>query len=81
MRAVLPGSSTTAAGQYRDYAAAEQRQWRSAGASFMYERGVLKSARNVNAGLAQLQAASRTTSGTIRRSSRRRCGASAVPGI
>ncbi|HVO87768.1 MAG TPA: multiheme c-type cytochrome [Casimicrobiaceae bacterium] len=45
-------------GQYRDYAGAEQATMAIGSvANFMYQKGVLKSARDVNGGLAQLQAA------------------------
>ena len=45
-------------GQYRDYAGAEQATMAIGSvANFMYQRGLLKSAGSINAGLAQLQAA------------------------
>jgi len=44
-------------GQYRDYAGAEQATMAIGSvASFMYKRGLLKSARDINAGLNALQA-------------------------
>lgn len=43
-------------GQYRDYAGAEQATMAIGSvANFMFERGILKSARNINGGLAALQ--------------------------
>ena len=59
MRAVLSGLVNDGLnGQFRDYAGAEQATMAIGSvANFMYQRGVLKSARNVNGGLAQLQAA------------------------
>ena len=43
-------------GQYHDYAGAEQATMAIGSvANFMYQRGMLKSARNVNGGLAALQ--------------------------
>jgi hypothetical protein len=59
MRAVLSGLVNDGlAGQFRDYAGAEQATMAIGSvANFMYQRGILKSARNVNGGLAQLQAA------------------------
>ncbi len=45
-------------GQYRDYAGAEQATMAIGSvANFMYQRGMLRSAGSINAGLAQLQAA------------------------
>jgi hypothetical protein len=59
MRAVLAGLVNDGlAGQYRDYAGAEQATMAIGSiANFMYQRGVLKSARDVNSGLTALQAA------------------------
>jgi hypothetical protein len=59
MRAILAGLVDDGLnGQYRDYAGAEQATMAIGSvANFMYQRGVLKSARDVNGGLAQLQAA------------------------
>ncbi len=59
MRAILAGLVNDGlAGQYRDYAGAEQATMAIGSvANFMYQRGVLKSARDVNGGLAALQAA------------------------
>jgi hypothetical protein len=59
MRGVLAGLIDDGLnGQYRDYAGAEQATMAIGSvANFMYQRGVLKSARDVNGGLAQLQAA------------------------
>lgn len=45
-------------GQYRDYAGAEQATMAIGSvANFMYQKGILKSARDINGGLANLQAA------------------------
>lgn len=57
MRAVLAGLVDDGlAGQYRDYAGAEQATMAIGSvANFMYERGALKSAGGINAGLAGLQ--------------------------
>jgi len=59
MRAVLSGLINDGLnGQFRDYAGAEQATMAIGSvANFMYQRGALKSARDVNGGLAQLQAA------------------------
>lgn len=59
MRAVLGGLINDGLdGQYRDYAGAEQATMAIGSvANFMYQRGVLKSARDINGGLAGLQAA------------------------
>jgi hypothetical protein len=59
MRAVLAGLINDGLnGQYRDYAGAEQATMAIGSiANFMFQRGVLKSARDVNGGLAQLQTA------------------------
>ncbi len=59
MRAILAGLVNDGlAGQYRDYAGAEQATMAIGSvANFMFQRGVLKSARDVNGGLAALQAA------------------------
>lgn len=59
MRGVLAGLVNDGlAGQYRDYAGAEQATMAIGSvASFMYQRGILTSARDVNGGLAVLQAA------------------------
>ena len=59
MRAVLSGLINDGLnGQFRDYAGAEQATMAIGSvANFMYQRGALKSAKNVNGGLAQLQAA------------------------
>ena len=59
MRAVLAGLINDGLnGQFRDYAGAEQATMAIGSvANFMYQRGVLKSARDVNSGLVQLQAA------------------------
>jgi hypothetical protein len=59
MRAVLVGLINDGLnGQFRDYAGAEQATMAIGSvANFMYQRGALKSARDVNGGLAQLQAA------------------------
>ena len=59
MRAVLSGLINDGlSGQFRDYAGAEQATMAIGSvANFMYQRGALRSARNVNAGLAELQAA------------------------
>jgi hypothetical protein len=59
MRAVLSGLVNDGLnGQFRDYAGAEQATMAIGSvANFMYQRGALKSAKDVNGGLAQLQAA------------------------
>jgi hypothetical protein len=59
MRAVLAGLIDDGlGGQYRDYAGAEQATMAIGSvASFMYQRGLFKSASGVNGGLAALQAA------------------------
>jgi hypothetical protein len=59
MRAILAGLINDGLrGQYHDYAGAEQATMAIGSvANFMYQRGVLKSARDVNASLAALQAA------------------------
>jgi hypothetical protein len=59
MRAVLAGLVAEGlGGQYHDYAGAEQATMAIGSvASFMYRRGLLGSAREVNAGLSALQAA------------------------
>ena len=59
MRALLTGLIEDGLdGQYRDYAGAEQATMAIGSvANFMYQRGILKSARGVNAGFAALQAA------------------------
>jgi hypothetical protein len=59
MRAILAGLINDGLrGQYRDYAGAEQATMAIGSVSnFMYQRGVLKSARDVNVSLAALQAA------------------------
>ena len=59
MRAVLAGLINDGLnGQYRDYAGAEQATMAIGSvANFMYQKGALKSARDINGGLATLQAA------------------------
>ncbi len=59
MRAVLAGLVDDGLnGQYRDYAGAEQATMAIGSvANFMYQKGALKSARDINGGLAGLQAA------------------------
>jgi hypothetical protein len=59
MRAVLAGLIDDGVnGQYRDYAGAEQATMAIGSvANFMFQRGILKSASGVNAGLASLRAA------------------------
>ncbi|MEP7181655.1 MAG: multiheme c-type cytochrome [Betaproteobacteria bacterium] len=59
MRAVLTGLINDGLnGQYRDYAGAEQATMAIGSvANFMYQKGALKSARDINGGLAALQAA------------------------
>jgi len=59
MRAILAGLIDDGLrGQFRDYAGAEQATMAIGSvANFMYQKGVLKSARDVNGGLAALQAA------------------------
>jgi len=59
MRAVLAGLIEEGLnGQYRDYAGAEQATMAIGSvANWMYQKGVIKSAREVNVGLAGLQAA------------------------
>ncbi len=59
MRAILAGLINDGLrGQYRDYAGAEQATMAIGSvANFMYQKGVLKSARDVNTSLAALQAA------------------------
>ena len=59
MRAILAGLINDGLrGQYRDYAGAEQATMAIGSvANFMYQKGVLKSARDVNVSLAALQAA------------------------
>jgi hypothetical protein len=58
LRAILAGLVDDGLnGQYHDYAGAEQATMAIGSvASFMYERGMLKSARSINGGLATLQA-------------------------
>jgi hypothetical protein len=58
MRGILAALiSEGLSGQYRDYAGAEQATMAIGSvASFMYRKGILKSARDINAGLANLQA-------------------------
>jgi hypothetical protein len=57
MRGILQGLINDGLnGQYRDYAGAEQATMAIGSvASFMYQRGILKSAQNVNSGLTALQ--------------------------
>ena len=57
MRGILSGLVNDGLnGQYHDYAGAEQATMAIGSvANFMYQRGILKSARNVNSGLDALQ--------------------------
>jgi hypothetical protein len=57
MRGILSGLINEGlTGQYQDYADAEQATMAIGSvASFMYQKGIIKSARNINAGLAALQ--------------------------